>query len=174
MAKTHRIYWDACAWIAYIQKEMPGRGSSVTEKRYDMCRQTLVRATAGEFEIVTSSATLAEVCKAGKPGSPVQNLSAFFNHPYILLVDVDKRVGGRAQQLQLVGFGAGTVIKPFDAIHIASAQIANVDFFHTFDDKLLKNSESLNCDDGRPLKIVKPTEEIPPPPLFAHKEPGDG
>lgn len=174
MAKAPlRVYWDACAWIAYIQQEMPGPKSTVTDPRFTMCRQTLVRATAGELEIATSAATLAEVCKPGKTGSPVANLSAFFNHPYILIVDVDKRVGSRAQTLQLAG--VGPQIKPFDALHVASAQIANVDFFHTFDDKLLKLSETLNCDDGRPLKIVKPTEEIPPPPLFAAtRETGGG
>lgn len=166
-----RIYWDACSWIAYIQKEMPGGKSKVTEKRFDMCRQTLIRATAGEIEIATSAATLSEVCKPGKTGSPVANLAAFFNQPYILVVDVDKRVGMRAQGLQLAGISG---LKPFDALHVASAQIANADFFHTFDKRLLDLSGQLNCDDGKPLKIVKPTEEIPPPPLFAQKEPAGG
>jgi len=167
-----RIYWDACTWIAYIQKEMPGPRSTVTDPRFTMCKQTLVRATAGEIEIVTSAATLAEVCRTGKSHSPVANLPAFFDQPYILIVNVDKRVGSRAQSLQLAG--VGPAIKPFDALHVASALIAKVDFFHTFDDGLLRLSETLNCDDGRPLKIVKPTEEIPPPPLFAPKEPGEG
>ena len=58
-----RIYWDACAWISYINQEMPGPKTKFTDPRYDMCRETLKGAISGEIEIVTSAFTLAEVCK---------------------------------------------------------------------------------------------------------------
>jgi hypothetical protein len=58
-----RIYWDACCWIAYIQREMPQSGGTFTEKRFELCSQTLKRAVDGDIEIATSSYTLAEVCK---------------------------------------------------------------------------------------------------------------
>src|SRR5690606_16290533 len=93
-----RIYWDACAWISYINQEMPGPGKAFTEPRFEMCRETLRDAVSGDIEIVTSAFTLAEVCKRKPdPAVPAINLPSFFDQPYILLVPVDKVIGTRAQ-----------------------------------------------------------------------------
>lgn len=159
-----RIYWDACAWIAYINREMPGPGKTFTERRFEMCRDTLRRAEAGDLEIVTSAFTLAEVCKRSTvPGSPTINLPAFFDQRYILLVPVDKTVGEKAQNLQLAGI---TGLKPQDAVHVASALIANVPILHTFDGTLRRLTKTLSLNDGNPLEIMRPTEEIPTPDLL--------
>ena len=159
-----RIYWDACAWISYINKEMNGPGSPYTDPRFEMCRETLKAAETGEIEIVTSAFNLAEVCKRSPdPSAPAINLPAFFDQPYILLVPVDKVVGLRAQNLQLAGlFG----IKPPDAVHLASALVHNVPVMHTFDAKLLDLDMRLTLEDGNQLRICKPTKEKPEPPLL--------
>ncbi len=97
-----RVYWDACSWIALINKEMPNGSNGIQHKRFEMCRNTIRLAEAGEIEVVTSSFTLAEVCK--KPldaNSPANNLPSFFNQKYILLVNVDKQVALKAQASQL-------------------------------------------------------------------------
>lgn len=161
MPEPTRIYWDAAAWIAYIQKEMPGPDSSFSEARFEMCRQVLEAAQAGTVEIVTSAYTLAEVCKKAK--DPGINLAAFFDQPYILLTNVDKEVGLRAQSLQLAGVGK---LSPQDAVHLASALVANVPILHTFDRDLLDLDKVFTLKDGNQLRIVKPTEENPQPDMF--------
>lgn len=164
MPDPARIYWDAAAWIAYIQKEMPGPDSAFSEPRYEMCRAVLEQAEAGAVEIVTSAYTLAEVCKKAKdPTSPGTNLPAFFNQRYILLTNVDKEVGLRAQNLQLAGVGK---LSPQDAVHLASALVANVPVFHTFDAGLLKLDKILTLSNGNQMRIVRPTEENPQVGLF--------
>ena len=55
MAKPRVVYWDACAWIAYINREMPRADTVFKEPRFEMCRDTLKRAEAGEYEIATSA-----------------------------------------------------------------------------------------------------------------------
>jgi predicted nucleic acid-binding protein len=152
-----RVYWDACAWIAYIQKEMPGPETTFTEPRYEMCRQILRRAEAGDLEIATSAYTLSEVCK--KPLNqtvPGINLPAFFQQRYIVVVSVDMQIGLKAQSLQLAGVAG---LKPQDATHVASALVWSIPVLHTFDDKLLKLDKVLQMDDGNQLRIVRPTEE---------------
>jgi len=164
MAKPRMIYWDACAWISYIQKEMPGDGKSFTEPRYEMCKETLKRAEAGEYEIATSAFTLAEVCKRPwDPASPSVNLAAFFDQPYIVLIPVDKQVGRHAQALQLAGLAG---LKPPDAIHLASATVWNVATFHTFDGRLIDLTRKITMADGNPLEVMMPTHEIPTPGLL--------
>lgn len=167
MPEPARLYWDACAWIAYIQKEMPSASSTFTEPRYEKCRLTLERAQKGEVEIVTSALTLAEVCKTElDPTSPATHLPAFFDQPYILVVPVDKRIGLHAQSLQL----SGLAVKPPDAVHLASALVWSVPIFQTFDTRLLKLDDALTMADGNMLRIMRPTDELPTPGLLKAME----
>lgn len=150
---------------------MPADGNTIIHRRFEMCRDTLRRAEANEIEIVTSAFTLAEVCKQQPdPTSPVTNLVAFFDQKYILLVPVDKQIALRAQNLQLAGI---TGLKPPDAVHLASALVANVPVFHTFDRKLLDLDKKFTLRGGGELAIVRPTEEMPIPPLLEAMQPDD-
>jgi predicted nucleic acid-binding protein len=158
-----RIYWDSAAWIAYIKREMPAPDNKIKDPRFTMCKQTLESAEKGNLEIVTSAFTLAEVCKHDEINSPVNNLPAFFQQKYVILIPADTQVGRKAQYLQLSGL---IKRKPADALHIASALIANIPTFHTFDQYLLDLNGTLTIDSGTKLQIVKPTEEIPLPPLL--------
>lgn len=154
------VYWDACAWIAYIQKEMPSASSTFNEPRYNMCRRVLEQASTGQIEIATSAYTLSEVCKKPiDPTSPAINLPAFFDQSYIVLVTVDKQIGLKAQSLQVAGVAG---LKPQDATHVASALVWNIPTLHTFDDRLLKLDGLLMLDDGNPLKIIMPSQDEPP------------
>lgn len=163
MRKLPRVYWDACTWIAYIGREMPSSRSKITDRRFDMCREVLTRAKNDEVEIVTSTFTLAEVCKTKDVVSQSHNLSSFFDQPFILLVDVTKAIASRAQAMQQAGI---TGLKPPDAIHLASAIWADVPVFHTFDQRLLNLSGSFSTKSGKELEIIKPTEEKGNLPLF--------
>ena len=57
-------------------------------------------------------------------------------------------------------------LKPLDAVHVASALLANVDEMHTFDDKLLRLNERIDKKDGKRLRICKPSMGGPALPLL--------
>jgi predicted nucleic acid-binding protein len=165
MAKAQRIYWDACAWIAFIaeEKAVPLKGGG-TENRYGMCLNILEAARKGKYEIVTSAFTLAEVCKSPEVVvSPIDNLPAFFEKSYILIVPVDLAIGRRAQSMQATGL---VKLKPADTVHLASAQRAKVAELHTFDDRILALDNQIVGGDGNLLKICRPTQGAPIGPLF--------
>jgi predicted nucleic acid-binding protein len=171
MAKPQRIYWDACAWIAFIaeEKAIPTKSGS-PENRYAMCLNFLEAARKGKYEIVTSAFTLAEVCKSPEVvSSPIDNLAAFFERSYILVVPVDLSIGRRAQAMQASGL---VTLKPADTVHLASAQRARVTELHTFDDKILALDGKVLGADGAAIKVCRPTQGVPLGPLF--EEPKDG
>lgn len=158
MSKRTRIYWDACTWLAIVNEEraVPQGEGKPPENRYAMCQDIVKKAENSEFEIVVSAFTLAEVCKSKTATNEnPSKLPAFLDHEYILVVPVDKDVGMKAQTLQTSGlFG----LKPADAVHIASAQRANVTEIHSFDGDLLGLDGKIAANNGNAIKICKPGE----------------
>ena len=156
-----RIYWDFASWIALILKEkIRDASGAVIEDRDAMCRNVIEAAKQGKIEIVTSTFSLAEVCK---PGQGAADIEAFFENDYILLVNMDRFVGDRAQKLM---GGSISGLKPPDATHLATAAISDVEEMHTFDDRLLKLDGIIDKSDGTKLKICKPDPGGPPAPLL--------
>ena len=172
MAKLPWVYWDACTWIAYINQEKAVRiRDGLIENRFAKCLEILDRANNKKLELVTSAFTLAEVCKSPEVrDSPVENLSAFFERSYIVVVPVDMSIGRHAQHMQASGLVG---LKPADTIHLASAVRAKVSELHTFDSAILKLDGLIMGADGKPLKICKPSEGLPLGPLFDEPDEGE-
>lgn len=81
-----RVAWDACAWIALMQRE---RILADGVERYTRCRAVIDQAAAGKIEIVCSALCLAEVCK--NPAVRIEEedqVSAFFEHDYLVTSEV--------------------------------------------------------------------------------------
>lgn len=160
-----RVYWDACAWIALIQKEKIAKPGSRIEDREQMCRGVIEAAKKGNVEILTSALCLAEVCK--NPGlvqtQTSDKVAAFFERDFIFVINVDTAVGEKARELMMGGYAG---LKPPDAIHLATALLSpGVEELHTFDGRLLDLDGLLKKPTGEPLKICKP-DYGPPAPLL--------
>ncbi len=161
-----RVAWDSCTWIAHIQREriLGPDGKTVIEDRGAMCRPVLDAAERGVIEIVVSAIALVEVLARNRTsGIDDQRVRDFLDNDYILLVNVDKHLGDFARRLMLAGHSG---LKPPDVIHLATACIANVDEFHTFDDRLLALDGVIDRLDGTRLVIKKPAVPAPPAPLL--------
>ncbi|HEY9705552.1 MAG TPA: PIN domain-containing protein, partial [Allocoleopsis sp.] len=114
----------------------------------------LKAAENGQLIIVTSALTFIEVVKLekGQPKLPKENeekIKKFFQHEWIYIYDVNRKVGELARELMW----QYEALKPKDATHIATAIIAKVDILNTFDDYLIKLSEQIG---SPPLIIQRP------------------
>lgn len=161
-ALIKRVYWDACAWIALIQKEkLRDENGKIIEDRFTMCSTVIYAAEKHAIEIVTSSLSLVEVCKVPQIKLETEDrLALYFEHDYILLANLDREVGERARQIMQVGYSK---LKPPDAAHLATAAISNVDEMHTFDGRLLDLDGRIKKPNGESLKICKPDHGTPMP-----------
>lgn len=54
MTDIYKVYWDSCAWIAFVNKEAG---------RYEQLKKVYDAAKRGQLEIWTSTFTYAEVYK---------------------------------------------------------------------------------------------------------------
>jgi predicted nucleic acid-binding protein len=161
-----RVSWDACTWIALIQKEkIRDASGTITEDRETLCKAVIRAAEAGKIEIATSTLSLVEVCKNPTIRSTGDDeITAYFEHDYVLVVALDRFVGERARQL-MQGRYAG--LKPPDAVHLATAAVSNAEELHTYDDDLLALDGVIDKPDGTKLRIRKPDPGSDPMPLFA-------
>lgn len=160
-----RIYWDACTWIALIQRERITDSSGVLiEDRGAMCRGIVNAAFAGAYEIATCSISCVEVWKQPTLEHPkTSQVADFFDHDFILLVSVDREAGLVARQLMSAGYSK---LRPMDACHIAAAVLCMAQEMHTFDEKILALDGLIDKPDGSRLRICKPGEGGPPLPLL--------
>jgi predicted nucleic acid-binding protein len=87
-------YWDSCAFIGLLKAE---------EDKIEVCREIVHQAARGESRIVTSALTFIEVVHLGSrheiTSQDEERLSAFFEHDYISVINVDRRVGELARRL---------------------------------------------------------------------------
>jgi len=157
-----RVYWDACTWIALIQREKILIGGS---DRDTLCRAVIAEAKKNRIEILTSTLSLVEVCKDPKiRTSEEDQIGAYFENDYILLMNLDRLVGEHARQLITAGHVG---LKPPDAVHVASAVLGQVSELHTFDEKLLRLDGEVVRLDGGKLRICTPDAGGMPPPLLS-------
>ena len=159
-----RFAWDACTWIALIQRETNLIANGID--RYTRSRIVVDQAAAGKIEIICSALCIAEVCK--KPNvldTEKDEVAAYFEHDYLIVSALRRDIAERARSVMMLPKVSG--LKPQDACHIATALDApRVTILHTFDEKLRKLSREFTKDDGTVLEIDYPDVPEPVPPLL--------
>lgn len=138
------VYIESSVFIALIQKEA---------NRFEDCRAALREAEVGQTRAITSSLTIAEVVK-GKDGlitpESEAKVAAFFQHEWLKVVWVDRRVAEEARRLS-----RELGLKPPDAIHVATAILLKANRLFTYDKKILDAADRLG-----PLEITPPIGQL--------------
>lgn len=134
-----RIYWDSCVWLRYINE-------SPEDKEV---LDTLLRDSAlrnGDSHLITSIIALTEVAFAAAEQNN-QTLDAdveqkidslWRDRRAITMVEFYPALALQARGLIRMSVEQGWRLRPYDAIHLATAQRLEVTEFHTYDEKLLR------------------------------------
>lgn len=141
----NRRYWDANAFIGWLAEEAD---------KVEECAAVIRAAEEGKTLLITSALTVAEVLwmrgEQRIPAESAETVQRFFEHEYIVVNDLDRRLAEQAQKLVW-----HHDIKPKDAIHVATAIDATVNRMETFDESLIGKSGKV----GDPsLEIGRPNE----------------
>ncbi len=152
-------YWDACVFIAALEK--------LNKDRVDACLDLVRQAKSGELVIVTSAWAIIEVNKLDDLEKATGVLREdqskmildFFENPYIKVRQLDRATAELAHELTRTHG-----LTNADAVHVATAILAKVDVFYTYDDAKKKRKGLLRHDG----KIGKPPLSIKRPPSPTH------
>lgn len=131
-------YWDTCNFISILKRDDP---------HYKKCIETIQEAEEERIKIVTSAITLAGVVKIGGKRQPAflesdesKLIETFFKNEYIIFRDFDRKTAEMSREISW-----RYKLKGFDAMHVATAIRAKVDFFETTDAFIIKKmSNQLN------------------------------
>jgi predicted nucleic acid-binding protein len=140
-------YWDSCTILGWLKEEPDKIGE---------CQAAMLRAKSGDLTLVTSALTLPEVLfLKGKDPVPEEDrdkVRRFFESPFVHLVELDRTVGERAQEV-VWKYG----VRPKDAVHVATAISTSpsmpLDQLDTFDEPLIALSGKIG---NTGLKIGRP------------------
>ncbi|MCU1487938.1 MAG: OppA [Actinomycetia bacterium] len=149
-----RVYWDSCVFVAYIGGE-PDRARNVADLLED--------AAERRIEIITSTATIVEVAyatseKAGGLDPLIEdNINALWGDSSpVSLVEFHDALAVKARDLIRYSLSEGWSLKPYDAIHLATAQHHGAKALHTYDlTSLKKYAGKVGC------AVVEPESEYP-------------
>lgn len=143
-----RRYWDSSAFLGFFADQ---------HDRRKKCRPVVSRAQNGEIEIVTSALTISECLFMPEgnllPREHRSKVRQFFQHEFIVIVQIDRPTALRSQDLVWDHHVAAK-----DALHLASAlSVDDLEQFDTFDGPLQKLDGKLGS--SPPLRIGEPNLE---------------
>ena len=128
-------YWDSCTFIHLIAGNEPNGGTVL---------KTLSKNnTDGKLILATSVYTLAEVvkakqCKTQLSSADKSKIKNVFIRESIRIYELTRIIAERARDLMWL-----SSLKPADAIHIVTAELAEVIRFETYDDKLISKVQEI-------------------------------
>lgn len=163
------VYWDACVFIDYLQKDKAYRLAEIVPLVH--------MAQNNKLHIVTSAISLGEVLRLPDPTLNDDEIDhkivEFFKNPWITVRAADTNIMGMARRLRRATVLSKPNKSPHertfrlpDAIHIATALYNNVLAMHSYDDTDLVRRNGLLSLDGKTfLKIIHPEDPTPPKPM---------
>src|SRR5689334_22858016 len=89
--KAPRCYWDTCVFLAWIKDEECW-SDSITQG----IAQTIEMAISRQVVIVTSALTITEALASKLTKEQNMKFAKIFSVPYVQLIDLDRRVSGKA------------------------------------------------------------------------------
>lgn len=140
-----RIYLDNCS----LQRPLDDQAQPRIEQETEAVIEILLLCETGNLTLISSEVLQTEI-------DAIFDLERRETSLEILRIAqenvlTDSKIKRRTQEF--VEFG----IKPLDALHLASAEAGQADYFCTCDDKLLKKAKSQN---DLKIKAVSPLELI--------------
>jgi predicted nucleic acid-binding protein len=153
------LYWDACIFLSAI---------NANEDRLPIITSLLDDCDAGNLRIFTSYLSITEVAFAESEkkdsildDSIEEKINKLWQPPSpINLIEVDPFIVWDAKALIREAIKNGWGLKPADAIHLATAQRIQADYFHTYDiDKLGKFAKVTNLK----IEVPKSNRLVYPP-----------
>ncbi len=138
-----KIYLDACS----LQRPLDNKSQLRVALEAEAILGVLALCEAGQLDLISSDALIFEIERTPQASRREYAVEALAQASTI--VRLNDSIEVRARVFTAAG------VKPLDALHLASAEAAQADFFCTCDDRFLKKVRQLA---NLKTKVVSPLE----------------
>lgn len=138
-----KIYLDNCS----LQRPLDSRTQIRTGLEAEAILGILVLFESGKVDLVASEALLFEIDRNSNQTRREYAMQVLSKTT--VFVALNEQIEKRAREFESLG------VKPLDALHLASAEQARVDYFCTCDHRFLKKAKTIS---GLKTKVVSPVE----------------
>ena len=138
-----KIYLDNCS----LQRPLDSRNQIRIGLEAEAVLGILALFESGKVELISSEVLLFETDRNPNPAR--QEYAMQVLSKTTLFVTLDEQIEKRAREFESLG------IKPLDALHLASAEHAQAEYFCTCDNRLLKKAKAIS---GFKTKVISPIE----------------
>ncbi len=145
-----KIYLDNCS----LQRPLDDKTQIRIALEAEATLSVLALCEAGGLELIASETLLFETRKNPNVSRKEHALEMLSQAK--TFVHVNEEIENRAKEFTAMG------IKPLDALHLASAENAQADYFCTCDDKFLKKAKSRTDLKTRVVSPIQLIEEVAP------------
>ena len=140
-----KVYLDTCS----IQRPLDSKTQIRIILEAEAVLGIIALCETGQLELISSEALLFEVRR--NPHSIRREFGLELLSKALEFVRLDEQIEKRAKAFTKAG------IKPLDALHLASAEAVEADYFCTCDDRFLKKAQAIR---DLKMKAVSPLEMI--------------
>ena len=150
------IYWDAPVWLSYINGEddrLPILDTILADSSSNKGTVKIYTSTLSQVEVAFAKSE--EENKALNPEIESEIDQLWADRNTLQLVEFHSNIGIEARSFMRMALANGWKLKPMDAIHLATAKTCKAIEFQTYDERLLKYSDSLG------ISIVLPHTQKP-------------
>jgi len=145
-----KVYLDTCS----LQRPLDSKEQPRNVLETEAVLLIIALCETESIEMVSSEALLFEIGRISNPARREFALEMLVKAK--LFVKADEAVQDRAREIIAQG------VMPLDALHLASAEQAEADFFCTCDDKLLKKSKKVKTPGTQVVSPLQLIAEVAP------------
>jgi Predicted nucleic acid-binding protein, contains PIN domain len=143
-----KIYLDTCS----LQRPLDSKIQIRVALEAEAILGVLALCESGKVDLISSEVLVFEVDRNPSLTRKEYALEALSQAK--LFIALNERIENRARELNI------NSVKPLDALHLASAEEAQADYFCTCDDKLLNKMKSLKDIKVRVVSPIELVEEV--------------
>jgi predicted nucleic acid-binding protein len=140
-----KVYLDTCS----LHRPLDSKTQVRIILEAEAVLGVLALSVSGEVELLSSDVLMFEITRSPNMARQEYAIEALSGAK--VFIGLNERLEKRAIELNATG------IKPLDALHLASAEEGQADYFCTCDDRFLRKAKAL---EGLRLKVVSPIELI--------------